>query len=58
MLKLIEAIYGIAKNFATAEALKTGNAQFVAQLNSAFVALESAWAAVLTVITAIKQVGK
>lgn len=58
MLKLIEAIYGIAKQFAVAEALKTGNAQFVAQLNTALEALEKAWAAVLAVIAAIKQVGK
>jgi len=58
MIKLVEALYGLVKNRVMAEAVKTGNAQFVAQLNTACTALENAWVAVIAVVKAIRQVGK
>jgi hypothetical protein len=39
-------VYGIAKGYMMAQAMKTGNAQFVAQLNTAFTSVEAAWKAI------------
>ena len=43
MKPLIEFIYKLAKGYMLQKATDTGNPQFVAQLNTAFVSVEAAW---------------
>lgn len=43
MKGLIELVYDVVKSLMLGKAVKTGNKQFVDQLNTAFVAVEDAW---------------
>jgi hypothetical protein len=48
MQKIVEMVYKIIKNYMLTAAMDTGNPQFVAQLNTAFAAVEDAWKVINT----------